>query len=127
MKILNTLKGLACLLLFYGIGETLSRKAGLPVPGAVIGMLLLFGVLRLSGRPAPQWLSDSSQLLIRLLSLFFLPAAVGLFFLPPEFLQQWPALVATIVFATLCSLALTAILVNRWIKKSDSSTPVIEK
>lgn len=122
MNLISTLKGILCLLIFYGLGETLSLLTAAPIPGAVIGMLLLFAVLRLSGRPTPQWLTDGSQFLIRLLSLFFLPAAVGLFFLPAEFHRQWPALLATIVMATLCSLALTALALNFWVKKNPART-----
>ena len=59
------------------VGEVLARSLGLPVPGPVVGMVLLFGVLGLR-RPA----EGSGTLrvadgLLRHLQLFFVPAAVG--------------------------------------------------
>ena len=43
---MRPLQGLAGLLLLQSVGELLSRSLNLPVPGPVVGMLLLVGLLR---------------------------------------------------------------------------------
>ena len=79
---MNLLRGLAVLTLFQGIGEGISHIAGIPVPGPVIGMVLLFLALQFSHTETPAWLGRTGHSLIRCLSLMFLPACTGLFFLP---------------------------------------------
>ena len=113
------LKGIPCLMLFYLLGEGLARLTEAPIPGAVIGMVMMFAALRLSRRTTPLWLEQSSQFFIRYLALFFLPAAVGLFFLPESFDNQWPAILGAIVLATLISLGATALLLNRLVQASS--------
>ena len=58
------------------IGELLVSFTGLPVPGPVIGMLLLFTGLLLHGR-LPEDLGRVADALITHLSLLFVPAGVG--------------------------------------------------
>ena len=58
------------------IGELLVSFTGLPVPGPVIGMLLLFAGLLLHG-DLPQDLGRVADALITNLSLLFVPAGVG--------------------------------------------------
>ncbi|THU01091.1 CidA/LrgA family protein [Lampropedia puyangensis] len=72
---MNGLQGLAWLLVFQVVGEVLARVASLPVPGPVLGMLLLL--------PALQWrtvrvaVSACAGLLLSHLSLLFVPVGVG--------------------------------------------------
>ncbi len=58
------------------IGELLVSFTGLPVPGPVIGMLLLFAGLLLHGS-LPEDLGHVADALITNLSLLFVPAGVG--------------------------------------------------
>ena len=43
---MDTLRGLALLLLCQSAGEAVARAAHLPLPGPVIGLLLLFALLQ---------------------------------------------------------------------------------
>ena len=75
---------IAALLLCQCAGEVVVRALGLPLPGPVAGLILLFGVLLLRGRRHPE-LADTvpadlglvCDALLRNLSLLFIPAAVG--------------------------------------------------
>ena len=50
---MNALRGMAWLLVFQSIGELLARGLALPLPGPVIGMILLLAALRLPGVREP--------------------------------------------------------------------------
>lgn len=58
------------------VGEVVSRGLGLPLPGPVLGLVLL--VVACALRPAlADWLRPTAEGLLRNLSLFFVPAGVG--------------------------------------------------
>lgn len=59
------------------LGETLASALHLPVPGPVIGMLLLFLTL-CARRSVPQNLGKGVSELLSHMSLFFVPAGVGI-------------------------------------------------
>ena len=78
------LRGVTVLLVCQLAGEVLVRLTGLPVPGPVVGMVLLFVLLQL--RPPEEDRSRSSlahgtvraaDVLLRHLQLLFVPAGVG--------------------------------------------------
>src|SRR5262249_14539152 len=76
------LRALAVLALGQLAGELLTRgiRAGAPevaFPGPVAGMLLLFGALSLRGKVSHELTTVSSSL-IGMLSLLFIPSAVGI-------------------------------------------------
>lgn len=111
-KLIAAGKGLALLIVFLWLGEGIARLTQIPVPGPVLGMLLLFAGLRLYPRATPAWLEDTARRLIALLPLFFIPAGVGIFFLPDAFSDQWPALLGAIILGTLLSIALTGLVLK---------------
>jgi len=58
-------------------GEVAARLLGLPVPGPVLGMLLLFALMFARARVLES-VREPAQVLLRYLSLLFVPAGVGL-------------------------------------------------
>jgi holin-like protein len=64
------------IVLFDLAGEAASRWLRVPLPGPVVGMLLLLMALSLRARWAAQ-LGRGGELLLRHMALFFVPAAVG--------------------------------------------------
>jgi holin-like protein len=69
--------GLFVLLLYWLLGSALVAWTGWPAPGSVIGLLGLWVTLVAYGK-VPEWLKLPSSLLIRYLTLLFVPAGVGL-------------------------------------------------
>ncbi|WP_439154112.1 CidA/LrgA family protein [Yoonia sp.] len=67
---------LTTLLVFQLIGEIIARVLGLPLPGPVIGMALLFGTLMAVPRLATA-ITPTTRVLLAHLSLLFVPAGVG--------------------------------------------------
>ena len=112
---MSLLNGLLILLLFQCLGEALKVWLNIGLPGPVLGMLLLFCGLCLY-RGIPPAVARSSQTLIPMLALMFLPASAGLFFLGPQMKDQWPAIIAAIVVGSLLSLIFNG-LVMKWLSR----------
>lgn len=113
------LKGLLVLLLFQGVGEAISHYSGISIPGPVIGMILLFASLQLSTHTLPTGLGEAAHFMIRWLSLLFVPACVGFFFLTTTSTSQWFAIVGVIVLATLVTMVVTATLMTHLLAKQS--------
>lgn len=71
------LRGLTVLLAFQLAGEGIALATRLPVPGPVLGMLLLLGWLTWRRPPAQAGTVRAAEGLLRHLQLFFVPAGVG--------------------------------------------------
>lgn len=112
------LSALTQLLIFQLIGEVLARSLGWPIPGPVIGMLLLFLTLTLRGGPDPE-LQQTGQGLLQHLSLLFVPAGTGIMVHLNRVGDEWLPLILSLLISTAASLAVTA-LVMRLCRKSET-------
>lgn len=88
-------------------GEVLSRALGLPVPGPVVGMVLLFVALLLRGRDAPAPLGATADGLLNNLGLLFVPAGVGVVLHLPLLARDWAPLSLAVLAGTLAAIAAT--------------------
>ena len=109
---MNAVKGLLVLLGFQYLGEVAVYLAGLPVPGAVVGMLMLLVALICYGS-VPEFLKNTATLLLSVLSLFLVPPSVGLV-AHVELLGQygWP-IAASLFISTLMPMVVVAGLMKR--------------
>ena len=99
--------GFAWLLLFQLAGEVLVRSLQLPVPGPVVGMLLLLLVLIWRGGPGEN-LRSAGQGLLAHLSLLFVPAGVGIMVHGHRIAAEWQALVAAVLGLAVTALVMRA-------------------
>jgi holin-like protein len=105
------LNALIWLLGYQLAGEFLSRSLSLPVPGAVLGMLLLFLTFCVR-KTIPDHLKQTVPGLLRHLSLLFIPAGVGLL-LWRKILQAYALpLVLIVVVSTLVTWVVSATLLH---------------
>lgn len=72
------IRGLTLLLLLQVVGEVVVGVTGLPVPGPVVGMVLLFGWLQWRRPAADSGTMRAADGLLRHLQLLFVPAGVGI-------------------------------------------------
>ncbi|WP_371381123.1 CidA/LrgA family protein [Sporomusa aerivorans] len=78
--LLNLLKMTAqglLLWIIYWLGNQITALSGLPIPGTVFGMVLLF-VLLLSGIIKLHYIQAAADFLLKHMLFFFIPIAVGL-------------------------------------------------
>ncbi|MET0064885.1 MAG: CidA/LrgA family protein [Candidatus Thiodiazotropha sp.] len=101
------INGITLLLIYQLIGEVSVLWLELPVPGPVVGMILLFLTLLIRGDSA-QPLNQASSTLLSHLSLLFVPAGVGLVVHLNLIADAWLPILLTLVLSTLITLAATA-------------------
>lgn len=105
------LSAITQLLIFQLIGEIAARGLSLPVPGPVIGMLLLFCVLWWRDGPGKE-LQETSQTLLQHLSLLFVPAGTGIMVHLHRVADEWLPLAASLLLSTAAALAVTALVMK---------------
>jgi putative effector of murein hydrolase LrgA (UPF0299 family) len=101
----------AVLLVFQCLGEGLVYVFGLPVPGPVAGMLLLFAAL-LAFPALLERIENTANELLRHLSLLFVPAGVGILVAASSGSGHWLALLAGLIGSTLLTMAVTALVLR---------------
>ena len=110
------IKTFAVLLVFQTLGEGLAYALKLPIPGPVIGMLLLFLYLIIRS-DAVHELAPTSLELLKHLSLLFVPAGVGIMVHADRIAAEWLPISVALVASTVVSIAVTAVVV-RWLQRS---------
>ncbi|MEY3220498.1 MAG: hypothetical protein RIT27_1855 [Pseudomonadota bacterium] len=113
------LGSLALLLLFQLIGEILTKALLLPIPGPVLGMLLLFLMLLVRGQLSPS-LQTTSQTLLSHLSLFFVPAGVGVILHITLLKNEWFIILMVLILSTLITMLISAVVMQYFVKHFSS-------
>lgn len=90
---------LGALALLSEVGYSIADRWGAPVPGNLLGMLILLALL-LTGVLKLDWIEAGASLLVRHLAFFFVPITVGLMGFTSLFLDHGWALLATVIAST---------------------------
>ncbi len=106
------LGALTQLICFQFFGEVLSRALALPVPGPVLGLVLLVSWFAARGGPRPA-MQDLSGGLLRNLGLLFVPAGVGIVTQLDALSANWLPITVAIFVSTAAGLAVTALVMQR--------------
>ncbi|MFJ4289258.1 CidA/LrgA family protein [Cupriavidus sp. NPDC089707] len=115
------LQTFAILLVFQSVGEVISYALRLPVPGPVLGMILLFGWLVFDDRLLPIIQGTTSELL-KHLSLLFVPAGVGIMVHANRIEGEWMPILVALVISTWLAIATTAV-VTRMLMRKRTDAP----
>lgn len=89
------------------VGELSVSALGLPLPGPVVGMVLLFVGLLIRGSVPPE-LNHIADFLLKNLSLLFIPAGVGILLHVKLIGEDWLPITITLVISTVLTVAVTA-------------------
>jgi holin-like protein len=106
---------IAALLLLSEVGYAFVGTLQLPVPGNLVGMLLLFALLA-AGVIRLEWVEAGASLLVRHLAFFFIPIAVGLMAFGNLFVRNGTAIVVTLIVSAaigICVAGLTSQVLSR--------------
>lgn len=110
------LESLAVLLLCQLLGELFVIYLDLPIPGPVVGMIILFIGLMIRGN-IPEELSNTANGLLEQLSLLFVPAGVGVMTHLTLLGEQWLPLSASLIISTILTIAITGLLMQHLAKE----------
>jgi len=109
--------GLAILLAFDFIGLVL-HALGVPLPGNVLGLILLV-ICLFTGVVKLEWIEQVSLLLVRNMMLFFAPVIVGVILFKDRIAHEWLAIGAGIVGSLLVVLLVTGWSVELLLRKGE--------
>ncbi len=89
------------------LGEAMQRASGVPVPGPVIGLLLLLAVLVIRGGPSST-LESSSRGLLKHLPMLFVPAGTGVLVHLELIRAEWLPITASVLGSSVIAIVATA-------------------
>ncbi len=113
------IKGLVQLLLFQGLGEVISKLLGLPIPGPVVGLILLLTTLLIRDKLDPD-LDMVATGFTQNLGLLFIPAAVGVVMFIPQLAEYGLTIAVILVLSVGLSVAASAITFKLFPSNRDS-------
>ena len=109
--ILRTLKQFSIILLILFIGQILQQKYGLPVPGTVIGMMILLFLL-ITKIIKIENIDKITKVLLDHLTLFFVPVGIGIITLFDKVKDIWCPLLIILFVSTIIVMAVTGLIVQ---------------
>jgi len=112
------LGALTVLLVFQLAGEALVLYFGMPVPGPVVGMLLLFASLLVRGS-VPAGLRATANGILQHLSLLFVPAGTGVMLHFSRVAGEWPAILLALAGSTALCIGVTALTMQALMRRRD--------
>jgi holin-like protein len=115
----TALAGFTVLLLCQLAGELLVRATGVPVPGPVVGMVILLAGLTIRGH-RPDGVEVVADRLLANLSLLFVPAGVGVTQYFHLIADEWEAIVLALFGSTLATFAVTALIARARLPAEDA-------
>ena len=119
------LEEIARVLFWLGIGEILARLGVLPIPGPVIGLVLLYGNI-LFRRELPENLGALADRILQCLGMLFVPAGVGVVAYLDRLNAEIVPIVAAVVGGTVVTIGVTAFAAERFSIRAPQRQPAPE-
>jgi len=104
---MNFINGITILLIYQLAGEITALLLRIPVPGPVLGMIMLFFTL-VARRRSAQSLELASNSLLSHLALLFVPAGVGIIVHFERIVEEWLPLTVALLASTVITMIATA-------------------
>ena len=116
----SMIRGLIILLGFQGGGEIVSRLLSLPVPGPVVGLVILLIFLIWRGKVAAP-IDTVASALTKHLGLLFVPAAVGVVMFWPQLRTHFLAISIALIVSVTATIAVSAAILRLWPGRKSAS------
>ena len=102
------------------LSDFLVAQFSLPLPGSVVGIILLFGLLQL-GILRLEWIECGANLLLAELLLFFIPSAVGVVQYRTLLLSHGIAILIVVVTGSVVIMASSGLLATQlaWMRRKS--------
>lgn len=122
MKIAVLIIQICFLYVFYYAGCFIQQILHLPIPGSIIGMLLLFILLELKIVKA-RWISHGANLLLSYLALLFVPATVGIIQYLSFFSGKGMLSIMIVIISTILVMLSSGFLAQKISMEEEQKTP----
>jgi len=122
MKIVKSIVQIGYLYILLFVGNSIARLLHLPIPGSIIGLVLLFLLLQFHMIKL-EWIELGAGLLLSELLLFFIPSAIGIIDYDSLFGVQGVKVVLVIVVSAIVVMFTTGF-TAQWLeqrKKGDAA------
>jgi holin-like protein len=113
------------LIAFELIGDALHRWLSVPLPGPLMGMFLLTGLLLWKPSAASAGVTSTARALTSRMALFFVPAGTGVMMEMQRIRAEWIPISAALCISTVASLLITAFVMEKKTTAAAAS-PVAE-
>lgn len=97
------------------LGELLHQLLNLPIPGSVLGMIIMFAAL-CTGLIKLEMIEELSNLLLSHLAFFLVPAGVGVIASLNLLHGKWPAVISVCLISTVIVMIVTGYTIQ-WVKR----------
>ncbi len=126
MRVVRIIVQIGILNIFYYMGVGIVSFLHLPLPGSVIGLLLLalsfnFKIIKV------EYIQEGAGFLIGILTLFFIPATVGVIDYPELWSKTGLLIILAVIASTLISIYITGLLGQLIEKKEAAKKEAIVK
>ena len=105
------IRGFILILFFQGLGEIISKVLDLPIPGPVIGLVLLLSTMLIRKSIDPD-LDLVATAFSQHLGLLFIPAAVGVVMFAPRLKDHGLTIAAILTVSVVVSVSVTALVLR---------------
>lgn len=116
---MDALRGLALLLLCQSAGEVLVRLTQAPLPGPVVGLLLLWALLNVDALRRP--VQAAAEVLLTHLSLLFVPVGVGVVVHLELIARHGVRMAVVVVLSTWVGLVVTALVLRALLPRARAA------
>jgi len=107
----SLLTGFAILLFIQFVGTWIIGALHIPLPPALLGMILLTIAL-LTNVIKINWVEDTCTVLIEKMGMLFVPAGISILLYKDAILKEWFAIFATIFFSSIIVIVATGLFVD---------------
>jgi holin-like protein len=112
------LEAIARVLFWLGVGEIAARLGLLPIPGPVVGLVLLYADLTLRG-DLPKDLGTLADRVLQLLGMLFVPAGVGVVAYLDLLRSELLPILAAVIGGTTVTILVTAFVAERVSRRAE--------
>ncbi|WP_372746953.1 CidA/LrgA family protein [Lutibacter sp.] len=109
---MNLIKQVATILGFWFAGELLNYVTKIPIPGSILGMLLIVLALELKILK-PERVAQVANFLLNNMAMFFIPAGVGIMCHFKILKQEWLPISIAIIVSSLLVITVVGKLMER--------------
>lgn len=118
MKVITALVQAGFLYILFLFGEFLRAKLSIPLPGSIIGLLVLWGLLSIKVIPL-RWVEKGAYVFLATLPLYLIPATVGVMDYVHIFAGKGSLLIVITIVSTCITMAVASLVSQSMAKRNS--------